>query len=181
VSHVSGRGAISQATERRACRRAPQQVQWGIITLILDNEVFRRGFLSGRQWYFQEDIYGEDGRPPEEPQYAAQLTAEEALRLIDQPDEQGRYHFHEMGMEHLPEYPGYLGGPLAPGEAEHYRKEQAQQENLRRTVTVCKSNQGWEALPSLSLRSARACNKSLPQNSSSSPSPSSLLHCARPN
>ena len=114
---------------------APQQVQWGTITLILDNEALRRGFLSARQWYFQ-DIYGEDGRPPEEPLHAAQLTAEEALRLIVQPDEQGRYHFDEMGMEHLPEYLGYLGGPLAPDEAEHYRKEQAQQEYLRRTVTV---------------------------------------------
>jgi hypothetical protein len=43
-----------------------------------------------------------------------------------------------MGMEHLPEYLGYLvsylGGPLAPNEAEHYRKKQAQQECLRRSV-----------------------------------------------
>ncbi len=70
---------------------APQQVQWGTITLILDNEAFRKGFLSARQWYFQ-DIYSEDRRPPEEPQHAAQLTAEEVLRLIVQPDEQGCYH-----------------------------------------------------------------------------------------
>src|SRR5215470_4278502 len=46
------------------------------------------------------------------------LTSEEALRLVVMPDEQGRYHFDEMGMEHLPEYlgylVGYLGGPLAP-------------------------------------------------------------------
>jgi len=56
------------------------------------------------------------------------------------PDEQGRYHFDEMGYENLPEYlgylVGYLGGHLAPDEAEHYRKEQAQQEFLRSTVTV---------------------------------------------
>jgi hypothetical protein len=31
---------------------------------------------------------------------------------------------------------GYLGGPLAPDEAERYRNEQAQQEGVRRTVTV---------------------------------------------
>jgi len=37
-----------------------QQVQWGTITLILDNEAFRKGFLSAREWYFQ-DIYGEKG------------------------------------------------------------------------------------------------------------------------
>jgi hypothetical protein len=50
------------------------------------------------------------------------------------PDEQGRYHFDEMSMDHLPEYLGYLGGPLAPDEAEHYRKEQAQQEYVRSSV-----------------------------------------------
>ncbi len=27
---------------------APQQVQWGTTTLILDNEAFRRGFLAAR-------------------------------------------------------------------------------------------------------------------------------------
>jgi hypothetical protein len=39
------------------------------------------------------------------------------------PDEQGRYHFDEMGYENPPEYLGYLigslSGPLAPQEAEH--------------------------------------------------------------
>jgi hypothetical protein len=118
---------------------APQQVQWGTITLILDNEAFRRGFLSARQWYFQ-DMYGEDGRPPEEPQHAAQVTTEEVLRLVIMPDEQGRYHFDEMGDENLPEYLGIssarLSGPLAPDEAARYRKEQAQQEYLRGTVTM---------------------------------------------
>ncbi len=46
---------------------APQQIPWGTITLILDNEAFQKGFLSARQWYFQ-DIYGEDGRPPQKSQ-----------------------------------------------------------------------------------------------------------------
>jgi hypothetical protein len=118
---------------------APQQIQWGTITLILDNEAFRRGFLSARQWYFA-DIYGEDGRAPQEPQHAAPLTSEEVLRLVVMPDEQGRYHFAEMGYDNLTEYlgylVGYLGGPLAPDEAEHYRKSLAQQECLRRTITV---------------------------------------------
>ncbi len=112
---------------------APQQVQWGTTTLILDNEAFRKGFLAARQWYFQ-DMYGEGGRPPEEPQRAVQLTSEEVLRLVVMPDEQGHYHFDGMGDENLPEYlgylVGYLGGPLAPEEAEHYRKEQAQPEYL---------------------------------------------------
>jgi hypothetical protein len=116
-----------------------QQVQWGTITLILDNEAFRKGFLAARRWYFA-DIYGEDERAAQEPQRMTSLTGEEVLRLVVMPDEQGRYHFDEMGIDHLPEYlgylVGYLGGPLAPDEAERYRKEHAQQEGVRRTVTV---------------------------------------------
>ena len=108
---------------------ALQQIQWGNVTLILDNEAFRKGFLAARQWYFA-DIYGEGGRAPEELQHTTQLTSEEVLRLIVQPNEQGRYHFDEMGYENLPEYlgylVGYLGGPLAPDEAEHYRNSLAQ-------------------------------------------------------
>ncbi len=98
-----------------------QQVSWGTITLILDNEAFRHGFLSARQWFF-DDIYGQGGRLPEEPQRARSLTSEEVLRLVVMPDEQGGYHFDEMGYENLPEYlgylVGYLSGPLAPLHAE---------------------------------------------------------------
>jgi hypothetical protein len=118
---------------------APQQeqVQWGTVTLILDNEAFRREFLSARQWYFA-DIYGEDGRAAQEPQRVTSLTGEEVLRLVVMPDDQGRYHFDEMGNDNLPEYlgylVGYLSGPLAPEEAEHYRTSLAQQECLRRSV-----------------------------------------------
>jgi hypothetical protein len=37
------------------------------------------------------------------------------LCLVVMPDEQGRYHFDEMGYENLPEYLGYLiGAPLRP-------------------------------------------------------------------
>ncbi len=109
-----------------------QQVQWGTITFVLDNEAFRRGFLA-REWYFA-DIYGEDGRRPEEPQHAVVLTSEEVLRLVVMPDKQGRYHFDEMGNDNLAEYLGYLSGPLAPNEAERYRKEQARQDDLQRSV-----------------------------------------------
>lgn len=91
---------------------APKSITWGTITLILDNEAFQQGFLVAREWYFK-DIYGEDGRIAEEPQRGITLTAEEVLRLIVIPDEQGRYHFDEMGNENLPEYLGYLSGPLA--------------------------------------------------------------------
>ena len=114
-----------------------QQVQWGTITLILDNEAFRKGFLAARRWYFA-DSYREDGRAAQELQHMTSLTSEEVLRLVVMPDEQGRYHFDEMGMDHLPEYLGYLVGDLvgrlAPDEAERYRNSLAQQECVRRSV-----------------------------------------------
>jgi len=87
----------------------PSSIPWGTITLILDNEAFRQGFLAACHWYF-EDIYGEDGRQPEELQRAISLTSEEVLRLIMMPDQQGCYHFDEMGNENLTEYLGYLVG-----------------------------------------------------------------------
>lgn len=98
---------------------------------------FGKGFLPQDGWYFA-DIYGENGRQPEEPQRAIHLSSEEVLRLIIVPDEQGRYHFDAMGIDLLPEYlgylVGYLAGPLAPQEAEQYRKAQVQQEYLRSSV-----------------------------------------------
>ena len=114
-----------------------QHVPWGTTTLILDNEAFCRGFLAARRCYFQ-DIYGEDGREPEEPQHATRLSSEKVLRLIVIPDQQESYHFDEMGIDHLPEYLGYLvgyqGGPLAPEEEIHSRNSLAQQEYVRSNV-----------------------------------------------
>ena len=118
---------------------APQQVQWGMLTLHLDNEAFCKGFLDARRGYFA-DLCGERGRPPEEPQHAVPLESSDVLRLIAVPDEQGRYHLGADGGEDVAEclgyLLGYLGGPLAPQEAERYRKEHAQQEYLRRMVTA---------------------------------------------
>jgi hypothetical protein len=36
---------------------APQQVQWGSITLDLDNETFRKAFSQGRSMYFDDCEY----------------------------------------------------------------------------------------------------------------------------
>jgi len=116
---------------------ASQQVQWGNVTLILDNEAFREAFYLARQWYFA-DIYGEHGRAPEEPQRSTTLSSEDVLRLVITPDAQGRYHFDEMETISLPESLGYLIGylsaPLAPEEAAQYRREQAQHHELRSSV-----------------------------------------------
>ena len=47
------------------------------------------GFWRARQWYFA-DMYGEDGRAPQESHHETALTSEEVLRLVVMPDEQGR-------------------------------------------------------------------------------------------
>lgn len=100
---------------------AVQEVQWGTIRLILDNEAFHEGFFAARRWYV-EDVSGKDGGAPEEPQRADYMSSEELLRLGIMPGSDGIYHFDEMGMEHLPEYLGYLigymSGPLLPETSE---------------------------------------------------------------
>jgi hypothetical protein len=106
--------------------------------LVLDNETFRRGFLSARQWYVA-DIDGEDGRAPQEPHHNTTLTSEEVPRLVVMPDDQGFYHFDEIGYENLASIPGLsrwraFVAHLSPREAKHFRKEQVQQEYLRRSV-----------------------------------------------
>jgi hypothetical protein len=35
---------------------APQQVQWGTITLYLDDETFRTSFTNGRSMYFDDSV-----------------------------------------------------------------------------------------------------------------------------
>ena len=98
-----------------------QEVRWGTIRLILDNEAFREGFFAARRWYV-EDVSGQDGRAPEEPQRADYMSSEELLRLVIMPGADGIYRFDETGKEHLPEYLGYLigymSGPLLPETSE---------------------------------------------------------------
>ena len=61
--------ATGEPTVKRkeSLHMASPQIPWGTITLILDNEAFRKGFLEARRWYFA-DIYGgrtsAPGTPP---------------------------------------------------------------------------------------------------------------------
>ena len=83
-------------------------VPWGRIVFHLDHEAFRKGYESGRAWYFK-DCAGE------QPHRATSLTSEELLRLIVVPDEHRRYRFDETGLDYLEEYLGiflgYMSGP----------------------------------------------------------------------
>ena len=111
-------------------------VQWGTITLVFDNEAFRKGLLAARQWYFQ-DMYGEDGRPPEEPpQHAVHLTSETVLRLVVMPDEQGRYHLDEMGYENLASIPGVSGRRAFVAHLPHRRQSITAKSKPNRNIFV---------------------------------------------
>ncbi len=114
-------------------------IQWGNVVLYLDNETFRKGFLDARGWYF-EDVYGEDGRAPEEPQRVQSMTSEELVRLVILPDEQGVYRFDEMGNEHLPAYLGYLfgymSGPLVPETPEERQTREHSRVRIAEALTL---------------------------------------------
>ncbi len=79
-------------------------VQWGSIVFSLDNEAFRKGFESGRRYYFV-DANGE------EPHRATKLSARELLHQIAVPDARtGHYRFDEEAIVHLEEYLGVFLG-----------------------------------------------------------------------
>ena len=64
-------------------------VQWGSIVFSLDNEAFRKGFESGRRYYFVD-------ANKEEPQRATKLSAGELLHQIAVPDARtGHYRFDD--------------------------------------------------------------------------------------
>ena len=83
---------------------------------------------------------------------AAQTGTPEGLEYMLScctPGGQGRYHFGEMGYENLASLLGLsrwraFVAHLPPDEAEHYRKEPAQQEYLRR-----RTGDGTASRPSL--------------------------------
>ena len=106
-----------------------QQVQWGSIVLLLENEEFRKAFRDGRQYYF-EDINGE------QPQRAARMTSEEVLRQIMGCDEHGCFHFDEevtsLPVTYLGILLGYMHGPGHPETTEE-RFERERQRARRST------------------------------------------------
>jgi hypothetical protein len=91
-----------------------QQVQWGIVEFIFDNEAFQKGFMDGRRYYF------EDCQPEEVPTRAITLTACDLLHVVAVPDHQGHYHLDDGtdmqdGVEELlGVLIGYMSGPLLP-------------------------------------------------------------------
>lgn len=79
-------------------------VQWGSILFSLDNEAFRKGFESGRHYYFVD-------ANEEELQRATKLSAGELLHQIAVPNARtGRYRFDDEANGYLEEYLGCSSG-----------------------------------------------------------------------
>ena len=161
---------------------APQQIQWEPSPSFSTTRHFGKGFWLEDAWYFA-DIYGEDGRNPEEPQHAVELKIEEVLRLVVIPDEQGRYHFDEIGMEHLASIPGLsrrlvFVAHLPPTRQSNTGKSQPNGNVFVGVYQQSMTRDGTASHPS--CKEQHASLSSLP-NSSSSPRQSSSSRYARRN
>jgi hypothetical protein len=101
---------------------APQQIQWGTITVHLDNETFRKAFRSGRNMYFDDSEY-------DFPQVAHRMNILEATGSVLDEDSKGGYRFDRIAFDGpfdiLGFFLGYMGGPIlaeSPQEREERHK-----------------------------------------------------------
>ena len=96
---------------------APRHIQWGTITLDLDNETFQQAFIQGRQMYFDDCEY-------DRPHVVSQMNTLDAAGSVLDEDGKGGYRFDCMAFngpfDILGYFLGYMSGPLIPeSEPEH--------------------------------------------------------------
>jgi hypothetical protein len=98
---------------------APEHVQWGTITLDLDNETFRKAFSQGRSMYFDDcewDI----------PHVAHCMNTLDAVGSVLDEDGKGGYRFDRMAFngpfDILGLYLGYMSGPIITESPEEYEE-----------------------------------------------------------
>lgn len=88
---------------------APQEVQWGTITLHLDNETFRKAFSQGRCMYFDDSEY-------DFPHVASRMNTLDAVGSVLDEDGKGGYCFDRMAfkdpLDILGFFLGYMSGPV---------------------------------------------------------------------
>ncbi|HEU5230764.1 MAG TPA: hypothetical protein VFU49_23280 [Ktedonobacteraceae bacterium] len=101
-------------------------LQWGNITLVLDQQAFEEGYTHGREYYF-EDAWEEQRKDGTR----ELLTSSHLLGLIAMRDEHGRYQLDDgcdksdflNGVEELlGVLVGYLSGSLHPETQEERAK-----------------------------------------------------------
>ena len=98
---------------------APQQIQWGTITLYLDDETFRKAFSNGRGMYFDDSEY-------EYPHVAHQMNTLEAVGSVLDEDGKGGYRFDCMAFNDpfdiLGFFLGYMSGPIITESPEEHEE-----------------------------------------------------------
>ncbi len=104
-----------------------QQVQWGSLTLLLDNEEFRKGYTWGRSYYFEDINY-------EYPERAHTMTALEAAQVIVVGTDSEHPHFDAEELAHPIEtvgvFLGYMSGALIPETAEERQARLKEEEEM---------------------------------------------------
>jgi hypothetical protein len=99
--------AAGEPTVKRkeSLHMAPQQIQWGTITLHLDDEIFRKSFSNGRSMYFDDSEY-------EYPHITHQMNTREAVGSVLDEDGKGGYRFDRMTFKNAIDILGYMSGPI---------------------------------------------------------------------
>lgn len=101
---------------------APQQVQWGAITLHLDNETFRKAFSQGRNMYFDDSEY-------DFPHVAFSMNTLDAAGSVLDEDGKGGYCFDHMTFNDpfdiLGFFLGYMSGPVIAESQEERKARQS--------------------------------------------------------
>lgn len=84
-------------------------IQWGTITLDLDNATFRKAFTQGRSMYFDDCEY-------DHPQLVSCMSTLDVVRSVLEDDGKGSYRFDRMAFKNpidiLGFFLGYMSGPL---------------------------------------------------------------------
>lgn len=84
-------------------------IQWGTITLDLDNETFRKAFRDGRSMYFDDCEY-------DRPHVASRMNTLDAAGSVLDENGNGGYRFDRMALpgpfDILGFFLGYMSGPI---------------------------------------------------------------------
>ncbi len=84
-------------------------IQWGSVTLDLDDETFRKAFSQGRSMYF-------DDRESDIPHVASRMNTLDAVGSVLDEDGKGGYRFDRIAFKDpfdiLGFFLGYMSGPL---------------------------------------------------------------------
>jgi hypothetical protein len=102
---------VSFTIEGRTMQTMTGPIQWGNVTLDLDNETFRKAFSSGRSMYFDDCEY-------EAPHGASRMNSLDAAGSVLDEDGQGGYRFDRMALPDPFDILGYMSGPIMAESAE---------------------------------------------------------------